>query len=342
VNIAAKAMTISAGAPPRGRPARRAGVIAEPARRRRNPPNRPFPFSDLPTTADDGDRPRGEHPMSFYYIVYLAVIQGITEFLPISSSAHLILGRDLMTALGVPPAIGTAADELAFDIALHVGTLGAVIVYFRRDIAVLVLGLIDGVTGRGGPRLHLLLLVAIATIPIVIIGFSAKDLVTELLRFPEIIAWMTLVFGVALWLADRQVDPKREPLAITKRDAVLVGLMQCLAIIPGVSRAGICMTAGRLLGFDRPLSARFSLLLAVPSIAGAGLLGGYDLYRAGDAHLTADAVVGGVLAFFAAWLAIAVMMRWLRHASYTPFVIYRIALGLLLLGLLYGAGWQPA
>ena len=101
------------------------------------------------------------------------------------------------------------------------------------------------------------------------------------------------------------------------------------------------MTAGRLLGFDRPFSARFSLLLAVPTIIGAGLLGGYDLYRAGNARLTADAVIGAGLAFVAAWITIALMMRWLKSASYTPFVIYRITLGFLLLGLLYGAGWSP-
>ncbi|WP_421725204.1 undecaprenyl-diphosphate phosphatase [Bauldia sp.] len=279
--------------------------------------------------------------MPLSLILFLAAVQGITEFLPISSSAHLILGRDLLVALGLPAAEGSAADMLAFDIALHVGTLAAVVLYFWRDVAEMIGGLIDGVTGRGGPRFRLLAQVVVATIPIVVVGFAAKDLVTDLLRATEIIAWTTLLFGILLWAADRRETVKETPATLTYRDAIVVGLLQCLAIIPGVSRAGICMTAGRFLGFDRPLSARFALLLAIPTIAAAGLLGGYDLYRAGDARLTADAALGGALAFAFALIAIALMMRWLRRSTYTPFVIYRIVLGLLLLALIYGIGWSP-
>jgi undecaprenyl-diphosphatase len=279
--------------------------------------------------------------VALYYIVFLAVIQGVTEFLPISSSAHLILGRDLMMAVGLPPAEGTAADQLAFDIALHIGSLGAVLLYFWRDTLGLVMGLVDAVTGKGGERFRFLLLVIVGTIPILVVGFLAKDIVATLLRATEIIAWMTVVFGIALWAADRAKTAKHTPGMITMRDAFLIGLLQCLAIVPGVSRSGITMTGGRLLGLDRPLSARFSLLLAIPTIAAAGLLTSWDLYRGGDTRLTADAVLGGALAFVAAWAAIALMVRWLRHASYTPFVIYRIALGLLLLVLIYGFGWVP-
>lgn len=278
--------------------------------------------------------------MLLSYVVSLAIVQGVTEFLPISSSGHLVLGRDLLVTLGAPPDTGSASDKLAFDIALHVGTLGAVIAYFRRDVAEIMLGLIDGLTGRGGPRFRLLLLVVIATIPIVVVGFLVKDLATDLLRSMEVIAWTTFVFAVGLWAADRRPEAKGEPAAMTAKEALMIGLMQCVAIVPGVSRAGICMTAGRFLGFDRPLSARFSLLLAVPAIIGAGLLGGYDLYQAGNARMTAEAVIGGCLAFVAAWIAITLMMRWLKRASYVPFVVYRIVLGLLLLGLLYGAGWS--
>lgn len=276
--------------------------------------------------------------MALHYLVFLAVVQGITEFLPISSSAHLILGRDLMTAMGLPMSQGTAADELAFDIALHVGSLGAILVYFWRDVVELFLSLLDGVAGRGGPRFRLLGLVIVGTLPILVVGFLARDLVAGSFRATEIIAWTTIIFGIALWLADRAGTAKEELHAITFRDALLIGLMQCLAIIPGVSRSGITMTAGRALGFGRPLSARFALLLGMPTIAAAGLLASYDLYSQGDTRLTADAVVGGLLAFVAAWIAVALMMRWLRHATYTPFVIYRIALGLLLLVLVYGVG----
>jgi undecaprenyl-diphosphatase len=279
--------------------------------------------------------------MALYYIVFLAVVQGITEFLPISSSAHLILGRDLMAAMGLPPSDGSAGDLLAFDIALHVGTLGAVMVYFRRDVAEMIGGLVDGVTGRAGSRFRFFLLVVVATLPIVVIGFLARDLVTDLLRATVVIAWTTFLFGIGLWVADRWPTSKHEHESLTVIDALIVGFAQCLALIPGVSRAGICMTAGRFLGLDRPLSARFSLVLAMPTLAAAGLLASYGLYRGGDARLTADAILGGVIAFFCAWIAIALMMRWLQRATYTPFAVYRIALGLLLLVLIYGFGWSP-
>ena len=279
--------------------------------------------------------------MSFTYILFLAIVQGITEFLPISSSAHLILGRDLMEATGLAVSQGTAADQLAFDISLHVGTLLAVMAYFRRDIAEMVLGFFDGITGKGGQRFHLLATIVIATVPIVIVGFLAKDLVTHMLRSTQIIAWMTLVFAIVLWAADRVVPARTSTGEITYTGAIIVGVLQCLAIVPGVSRSGITMTAGRFLGFDRPLSARFALLLSVPTIAAAGLLTGFDLYEAGDAHLTVDALIGGALAFVSALVAIALMIRWLRHASYMPFIVYRVALGILLLALIYGFGWSP-
>jgi undecaprenyl-diphosphatase len=280
--------------------------------------------------------------MTFFTIFVLAAVQGITEFLPISSSAHLILVRDLLVALGLPPAHGTAADLLAFDVALHVGSLGAVIVYFRRDVAEMIGGLFDGLSGRGGPRFRLLLLLIVATLPVVVVGFLAQGIVADLLCATEIIAWTTLLFAFVLWAADRQPTIKHQPELLSMKDVLIVGLMQCLAIIPGVSRAGICMTAGRILGFDRPLSARFALLLGIPTLAAAGLLASYNLYRGGEAQVTADAVLGAILAFFFTWAAVAVMMSWLRRATYMPFIVYRIAIGLLLLGLIYGAGWTPS
>jgi undecaprenyl-diphosphatase len=280
--------------------------------------------------------------MPFYFIIFLAAVQGITEFLPISSSAHLILGRDVLVAMGFPPFEGTEADFLAFDVALHVGTLASVMVYFRKDVVEMIHGLVDGVTGRFGDRFKLLSLVVVGTIPVVIVGFLARGYITDMLRAVEIIAWTTVIFGLLLWVADRMPETKHRAHGLTYRDAVLIGLMQCIALIPGVSRSGICMTAGRLLRLDRPLSARFALLLAMPTITAAGTLMSFELYQGGDLRLTADAVMGGILAFFFAWAAIALMMRWLRHASYMPFIVYRIALGILLLVLIYGFGWSPA
>jgi|TARA_A100001391_G_scaffold49640_3_gene30030 undecaprenyl-diphosphatase len=267
--------------------------------------------------------------------VFLALVQGITEFLPISSSAHLILGRWLLGLLGIASATMTPAEELALDIALHVGSLGAVIVYFWRDVVMLFMGFVDGITGKMGPRFRTLLIVIAASLPIVVIAFLAKDFVTEAGRNITIIAWTTIIFGVLLWLADRRPEQKGTLETLSLRDAMVVGLAQCIAIIPGVSRSGICMTAGRFVGMDRPLSARLAMLLSIPTILGAGVLAGYDLYKAGNAEVTSDALFGGVLAFFAALASIALLMKWLQRQSYTPFVIYRVVLGALLLGLIY-------
>jgi undecaprenyl-diphosphatase len=273
--------------------------------------------------------------MDIVNTIFLALVQGITEFLPISSSAHLILGRAVLSALGLSVTSLTAAQDLALDIALHVGSLGAVIVYFRHDIVLLLQGLLDGITGKGGTRFRLLLVVIAASLPIVAVAFVAKDFVTESGRSVTIIAWTTLIFGVLLWLADRGEQSKGDIEALSFRDAIIIGFAQCLAIIPGVSRSGICMTAGRFVGLDRPLSARLAMLLSIPTILGAGVLAGYDLYKDGNADVTGTAIFGGILAFFAAWGAIALLMEWLKRQSYTPFVIYRVALGFLLLGLVF-------
>lgn len=272
--------------------------------------------------------------MDFFSTAFLALVQGITEFLPISSSAHLILGRWLLDVLGIATSTMTPAEELALDIALHVGSLGAVIVYFRRDVAMLFMGLVDGITGKAGPRFRTLVFVIAASIPIVVVAFLAKDFITESGRNLTIIAWTTLIFGILLWFADRRPEQTGDLEALTLRNAMIVGLAQCISIIPGVSRSGICMTAARYVGLDRPLSARLAMLLAIPTILGAGVLAGYDLYQAGNAEVTFDAIVGGVLAFFAALASIALLMQWLQRQTYTPFVIYRVVLGVLLLGLL--------
>lgn len=273
--------------------------------------------------------------MPLIYITVLAAVQGVTEFLPISSSAHLILSRDLLAGLGLQAADGSAGDQLAFDIALHVGSLLAVVAYFWRDVLEMIAGIFDGLTGRGGPRLHLLLLVLVATVPVVLLGFVARDLVVGFLRNTEVIAWTTILFGLLLWFADRQVPARDSVGELRYRDALIVGLFQVIAVIPGVSRSGICMTAGRFLGFDRPLSARFASLLAIPTISAAGLLAGYELYSGGNARLTSDALIGGLLAFVFALVAIALMMGWLRRSTYLPFVVYRLALGLILLAVVY-------
>lgn len=268
-------------------------------------------------------------------LAFLALVQGVTEFLPISSSAHLILGRHVLAALGFAVSEMSAAEELALDIALHVGSLGAVIVYFWRDIWLLLQGLIDGVTGKWSSRSRLLLVVIAASIPIVISAFLAKDFITESGRSLVIIGWTTLIFGLVLWFVDRQPQKKSDIESLSFRDAIIIGVAQCIAIIPGVSRSGICMTAGRMVGLDRPLSARLAMLLSIPTILGAGVLAGYDMIKSGNSQLTSDALFGGLLSFVFALAAIALLMTWLKRQTYTPFVIYRVVLGVLLLGFVY-------
>jgi undecaprenyl-diphosphatase len=263
------------------------------------------------------------------HLFVLALVQGITEFLPISSSGHLVLTWEVL---------GSKApehDQLIVDIAVHVGTLVAVCGYFRRDIAAMLGGLAAGARGRPTSGTRLALHVGLATIPVVAVGVTFKEAIETVLRDPLVIAWATLVFGVLLYAADRFVGQHRGLDALGWRGAVFVGLMQVLALIPGTSRSGITMTAGRFLGYTRTDAARFSMLLAIPAIAGAGLLAALDLYATGNLALGLDALIAGAMALAAAWLAIALLMRWLQRASFTPFVVYRVILGSLLLALIY-------
>ena len=261
--------------------------------------------------------------MDLLNLLVLAVVQGITEFLPISSSAHLIL---------VPVLLGWPDQGLAIDIAVHVGTLLAVLVYFHRDVLALLAGLWAAARGRPDNRSRLVLHLVVATLPIVVVGLLAKDLVGTTFRNGLLIAATTIVFGVVLWLADRGAERHERRLeTMTVGDAIVIGLAQVLAIVPGTSRSGITMTAALFLRFSRTESARFSMLLSIPTIAAAGLLATLDLVRGGDATLQADAVWAAVLAFLAALCAIWGLMRWLETSSFTPFVIYRLVLGALLL-----------
>jgi undecaprenyl-diphosphatase len=269
--------------------------------------------------------------LSIFELAFLSIVQGVTEFLPVSSSAHLILGRKAMVALGLASGHMTSAEELAFDIALHIGSLGAVLIYFRNEMTKFIHGLLDLLRGRYSDNAALLILTIVASVPIVIVALIFKDLITHSGRSTSMVAWSTLLFGLLLWVADRRLESKAALHELTLRDGVTMGLAQCLAVIPGVSRSGICMTAGRLIGLDRTLSARFAMLLSVPTILGAGVLASMDLVRAGNVAVTTDALVGGILAFLSAWAAIGFLMRWLRTRSYTPFVVYRVLLGMILL-----------
>lgn len=256
--------------------------------------------------------------MTIEQLIVLAVVQGITEFLPISSSGHLIL---------VPFLSGESDQGPLIDVAVHVGTLGAVMLYLWRDIGRILAGLGRVLRGRGDPGARLAFQLVIATLPLVAAGYAASRYLGDALRSVEVIAWATLGFGVLLWLVDRAGMTVRRIEHLSYGGALFIGFSQVLALIPGTSRSGITMTAARLLGFERSEAARFSMLLAIPAIVAAGSLAGYDLYKAGDARLTADAFIAGGLALVTALVAIAAMMGWLRRASFLPFVLYRIGLG---------------
>lgn len=272
--------------------------------------------------------------MSLTAIILLALVQGITEFLPISSSGHLILMREFGAAAGLDTVGANANADLVMDVALHVGTLAAVVLYAWKDLRRMSVGVVQGLSGNKTEGWHLARQLVLATVPVVVIGVLAKDLITDTLRAVEVIAWTTMIFGVLLWVADRALTRLTLPqLGYSK--ALLIGVAQVLALIPGVSRSGICMTFGRFVGLSRVEAARFALLLSIPTIIGAGTLAGLDLYQAGDAQLGMDALVGLCLSFVSAWVAILVMMRWLARATFLPFVLYRLALGGVLLAIAY-------
>jgi len=262
-------------------------------------------------------------------LVVLALVQGITEFLPVSSSGHLVLTSQLL---------GWPDQGLTMDVAVHGGTLLAVIVYFWRDLMRILVGLGESGSQSTRPLFGMLIL---ATIPVGLAGFVLHQLGADVLRNPEIIAWATLVFGLALWGADRFGMTVRRIEHMTWGAALTIGIAQVLALLPGTSRSGITMTAARVMGFEREAAARFSLLLSIPVIGAAALLAVLDLIEAGDPVLSRAAAVAAALSFVSALVAIWAMLAWLKRASFTPFAIYRVILGCLLLYWVYAMGAGP-
>lgn len=276
--------------------------------------------------------------MPFLDIIILALIQGITEFLPVSSSGHLALAHNIM---------GEGAQQnwnkrIILDVAVHVGTLFSVLVYFHKDIQAMICGLLHACTGRfdhNGTKLSLYII--IGSIPVILAGLALHMLEPSWLLATEIVAWTTLIFGILLWIADKKSPATRTLEDLTLKDAILIGLSQTLALIPGTSRSGITMTTARFLGFTRAECAHYSLLLGIVAISGAGTIGGLSALKEESITLGTDILLSASLSFIAGLIAIALMMNWLRRASFTPFAIYRIILGLGLLALIY-SGALPA
>jgi undecaprenyl-diphosphatase len=268
--------------------------------------------------------------MPFYLLILVALVQGITEFLPVSSSGHLILISELSSA----PDQGQA-----IDVAVHIGTLFAVVIFFWRDVAMGLAGIPRMLTGRidtAGSKLAFLLM--IATIPAIAFGLVLKLTgLSDVMRSMTVIGWTMLLFGLLLWWADQRGTIEKTEADWTTRDAIKMGLWQAVALIPGTSRSGICITAGRMLGYSRQDSAKLAMLMSIPTIVASGVLLGVEVIATADAQVARDGAVAAVMSFVAALFALSIMMRLLRSISFTPYVIYRVALGIVLLVVAYSA-----
>jgi undecaprenyl-diphosphatase len=261
--------------------------------------------------------------------IALGILQGLSEFLPISSSAHLTLA---------PWLFGWEDPGLAFDVALHFGTLLAVLWYFRMEWVALVraaFGIIT--TGRiETPEKRKVIYLIIATIPGAIGGFLMQSRAETAFRSPQIIAIALIVMGILLWLVDKLVDQRRVLGEMRWIDSLLIGLSQVIALIPGVSRSGATMTTGRGLRFDRESAAEFSFLMSMPIIAAAVVMEGPKALQ--QSGITNELMGGVVAAAISGWLAISILMRYVSRHSYGIFALYRVVLGLAVLAVIYARG----
>ena len=264
--------------------------------------------------------------MPLTHLTILALIQGLTEFLPISSSGHLII---------FPKLLDWQDQGITIDVAVHAGSLLAVLIFLWRDIGRILLELSHLTrSGRSGapPLLYLLL---IASIPLIVVGFLVSTVMQDLTRNIEVIGWATILFGILLGFSDRIGMTLNRFQHMKYFDALLIGFAQILALIPGASRAGVTITAARFLGYERASAARFSLLLAIPAILGASILKGLDIFLSNNVNLGIDFLIAAGISFCAALASISIMMKWLNRAGFMPFVVYRIIMGALLLAWVY-------
>lgn len=265
--------------------------------------------------------------MDVVQILFLACIQGLTEFLPISSSGHLIV---------TPIIFGYTLQSLAFDVAVHVGTLTAVIAYFRHEIATMTVAAADSLRQRSlaDPNARLAWMIALATLPILVLGLPLKSLL-EFIRQDDrlvqvVIASTTIGFGLLLWLADRVGKRRRDEYSVHWGTALVIGLFQAIAIVPGTSRSGITMTAALFLGLTRKAASRFSFLLSIPTIMIAGAIETKELLASPDPVAWGELGLGAAISFVVAYLTIHFFLRFIERISMFPFVLYRLLLGALI------------
>lgn len=257
------------------------------------------------------------------HAIVLAIVQGLSEFLPISSSGHLVL---------VPYLLGWQDQGLAFDVAVHVGTLFAVVAYFRRELLAMTRAWFGSFAGGGlTPDARLAWCVLIGTIPVGAVGLAFGGLIEEKLRNPVAVATLLAFFGALMWVADRFGRAARDEYSVGWRDAILIGCAQALALMPGTSRSGVTMTMARTLGLTREAAARFSFLLAVPGI---GMAGGYEMLKlvtAEDRSVDWGVMgLGVVVAAVTGYLCIAWLLRVINRIGLAPFALYRFAVAAVL------------
>lgn len=266
--------------------------------------------------------------MGLLQVIAMAAAQAVTAFFPIGSSGHRLLVSRLT---GWPP------PDLAMSLAVDIGMILAVAGYFWRDMIALAIGVGQVVRGRQEAEARLLLFLLGAAIPVCISGFALADMKLPLSPSLVALGWISIAFGLLLYVADRiGVTVRRLP-HITWGAALLIGVAQVAALVPGVGRCGIAVTAARLLGFERREAARFALLLALPVLIGSGILSALDLARTSGESPTIEAAVAGVTAFAVGLAAIALLMGWLRRRTFAPFALYRVVAGGALLGWMYWA-----
>ena len=253
--------------------------------------------------------------LSSVEILILSIIQGVSEFIPVSSAAHLVLISKYYAFIN---------QSILIDICLHLGSLLAIIVYFRNDLFSFV------------KNKNFLIKIIIGTIPIVPVGYILyqTDLIYQL-RNLEVIGWTSLIFGIILYLSDKSKITRKINTEFTNKSAIFIGLFQVLSLIPGVSRSGITITSGRFLGFDRFDSAKISFFLSIPTLGAASFLGIYNIYKEGSAELNFLAIIAVIFSFIFSYITIALFLKFIQKFSLNIFIIYRIAISLFILFLVY-------
>ena len=253
--------------------------------------------------------------LSSLEILILSAIQGISEFLPVSSVAHLVL---------ISKYYVFANQNLLIDICLHLGSLLAIVFYFRNDLLHFI------------KNKNFLVKILIASIPIIPVGYILYQTgIINQLRSLETIGWMSLIFGIFLYIADKNKTTKKIDENFSNLSAVIIGLFQVLALVPGVSRAGITITSGRILGFNRYDAAKISFFLSIPALLAASVLGIYNIYKVGSPELNYLAIIAVIFSFIFSYLTIAIFLNFIKKFTLTVFVVYRIILSLLILSIVY-------